>query len=546
MRPKSGSSAATSSWTSASRAGRGGSRCRGSGHRRLRRAPGRRRGEASRQSMGRVVLGRLDRRHSRDTAVPAARLRPCSRYRRARPARNPDLKCRGRRSDRSGIAAGHGRRQLHVMRRRSTSSNSGWACSSTGSAARGSNHPFWRTHFLLGRRRTGGRPVQRRQKCWIDTGRGRDVGTGPLPAPEPPVPLSRAAPPESPGSFGAGAGACPWPASPWTRNSGEPPALLRSSREAVVASSARRGWAWRSIRHLHAARRNIAASVARNSGALISLARLKTHDDYAYMHSVAVCALMIALARQLGRRRGARSCTCSAWPACCTTWARRACRSGAEQAGQTRRPEFRVIQSRGRGRGCWVRAGRRRRRCSTLPASPREIDGSGYPDAARGGDQPGPRAWARSASDAILQPPGVQAGLGSRQVDRADGRVAARPLRRDSLPGLRQEPRDLSDRLAGALTVRAARRRRQARVPGTDRASRRALLLDALAQMPISPGLIDLSRPCNDRIVGRPGRDRDWKFAHLDELWAGPTCCIRPAAGRRRRSGGGPLRPASA
>ena len=41
-------------------------------------------------------------------------------------------------------------------------------------------------------------------------------------------------------------------------------------------------------------------SVARNPGALISLARLKTVDDYTYMHSVAVCALMIALARQLG------------------------------------------------------------------------------------------------------------------------------------------------------------------------------------------------------------------------------------------------------
>lgn len=44
----------------------------------------------------------------------------------------------------------------------------------------------------------------------------------------------------------------------------------------------------------------ISNSVARNPGALISLARLKTADDYTYMHSVAVCALMIALARQLG------------------------------------------------------------------------------------------------------------------------------------------------------------------------------------------------------------------------------------------------------
>jgi putative nucleotidyltransferase with HDIG domain len=45
---------------------------------------------------------------------------------------------------------------------------------------------------------------------------------------------------------------------------------------------------------------DIADSVFRNEGALISLVRLKNKDDYTYMHSVAVCALMIALAKELG------------------------------------------------------------------------------------------------------------------------------------------------------------------------------------------------------------------------------------------------------
>lgn len=44
----------------------------------------------------------------------------------------------------------------------------------------------------------------------------------------------------------------------------------------------------------------ISDSIARNPGAIISLARLKTADDYTYMHSLAVCAMMVALARQLG------------------------------------------------------------------------------------------------------------------------------------------------------------------------------------------------------------------------------------------------------
>lgn len=44
----------------------------------------------------------------------------------------------------------------------------------------------------------------------------------------------------------------------------------------------------------------ISHSIMRNQCALLSLARLKRKDDYTYLHSVAVCALMIALGRQLG------------------------------------------------------------------------------------------------------------------------------------------------------------------------------------------------------------------------------------------------------
>ncbi|SMP40835.1 HD-GYP domain-containing protein [Noviherbaspirillum suwonense] len=44
---------------------------------------------------------------------------------------------------------------------------------------------------------------------------------------------------------------------------------------------------------------DISESIARNATALVSLARLKNQDDYTYMHSIAVCALMIALARQI-------------------------------------------------------------------------------------------------------------------------------------------------------------------------------------------------------------------------------------------------------
>lgn len=41
-------------------------------------------------------------------------------------------------------------------------------------------------------------------------------------------------------------------------------------------------------------------SIARNPSAMINLSRLKNTDNYTYLHSVAVCVLMIALGRQLG------------------------------------------------------------------------------------------------------------------------------------------------------------------------------------------------------------------------------------------------------
>lgn len=55
-----------------------------------------------------------------------------------------------------------------------------------------------------------------------------------------------------------------------------------------------------STEHLAPLVEDIASSVMRNPSALLSLARLKTKDDYTYLHSVAVAALMTSLARQLG------------------------------------------------------------------------------------------------------------------------------------------------------------------------------------------------------------------------------------------------------
>jgi putative nucleotidyltransferase with HDIG domain len=45
---------------------------------------------------------------------------------------------------------------------------------------------------------------------------------------------------------------------------------------------------------------DISLSITRNPEAFLSLSRLKTKDNYTYLHSVAVCALMISLGKQMG------------------------------------------------------------------------------------------------------------------------------------------------------------------------------------------------------------------------------------------------------
>ncbi|HHP0404372.1 TPA: cyclic di-GMP phosphodiesterase, partial [Pseudomonas aeruginosa] len=78
-------------------------------------------------------------------------------------------------------------------------------------------------------------------------------------------------------------------------------ALLCSRAKAAVVSMFHDARMGQAIDTAHASDLvdEISASVLRHPNALVSLVRLKTSDEYTYMHSVAVCALMIALARQL-------------------------------------------------------------------------------------------------------------------------------------------------------------------------------------------------------------------------------------------------------
>ena len=152
------------------------------------------------------------------------------------------------------------------------------------------DHPFWRTRFIL----TDPKDLQLIQngqirEVWIDASKGLDVAESLSEAEEIPPPLPPTVDANKPVKTSLG------------DEIKRAAKICAKGKEAVVSmfQEARMG---RAI-EADAAQplvEEISNSVMRNPGALISLARLKTADDYTYMHSVAVCALMIALARQLG------------------------------------------------------------------------------------------------------------------------------------------------------------------------------------------------------------------------------------------------------
>ncbi|MFT7774760.1 HD-GYP domain-containing protein [Roseateles sp.] len=162
------------------------------------------------------------------------------------------------------------------------------------------SHPFWKTRFVLAdpadlaALKASGVPA-----VWIDISKGCDVA--------PPAPAPVEVPAEAPKvEVVAVPLPPPAPVQPEPRTSLEDELsrasqVLNRSRLAVTAlfNEARLGKAIDTEVCLPIVG-EIASSLARNPSAFLSLARLKTRDDYTYMHSVAVCGLMVALARHMG------------------------------------------------------------------------------------------------------------------------------------------------------------------------------------------------------------------------------------------------------
>lgn len=171
------------------------------------------------------------------------------------------------------------------------------------------DHPFWKARFLL----QEPRDLQKIQDSavtavWIDIAKGLDCRSRNecSPALEPvAVPEPVAAPVAAP--------AAPTAAAPAPETGTAPVAAISCPQEMAQASAVsahakqevarlfqdvRLGQAIE-LSEVATVVEQISASVLRHPTALISLTRLRTADEYTYIHSVSVCALMTAVARQM-------------------------------------------------------------------------------------------------------------------------------------------------------------------------------------------------------------------------------------------------------
>lgn len=145
------------------------------------------------------------------------------------------------------------------------------------------SHDFWRTAFLIDKpellQKLQASPLQ---EVWIDTVRGADIA-----APAAPNALTAFSADTTPTTL--------------AQELQRAAAICAQGQDVVqhIFSEARMGSAVET-EAASALVRAICRSVQRHPNALISVARLKTTDNYTYMHSVAVCGLMVALAQNMG------------------------------------------------------------------------------------------------------------------------------------------------------------------------------------------------------------------------------------------------------
>jgi putative nucleotidyltransferase with HDIG domain len=396
------------------------------------------------------------------------------------------------------------------------------------------DHPFWRAKFLL----KDPKDLERIQstaiqECWIDTSKGLDVAAGTASKSReevdaqidtdfsllenlPPLRLTLPPPPPPPVRDHT-------PADMGTELR-RAAAICGKAKQAVMSmfSEARMGRAVDSAGAQHLVE-EISDSVTRNPSALISLARLKTADDYTYMHSVAVCALMVALARQL--RLNDEQTRLAGMAGLLHDLGKAAIPLAVlNKPGKLTDAEFEIVRNHPVEGYHMLKEG------AKVPDAVldaclhhhEKIDGSGYPDKLQG---EGISVIARMAAI----------------CDVYDAITSDRPYKRgwDPSESLRRMAEWTSDHFdqrlfqafvksIGIYPVGSMVRLASGRIGVVTQQAPTALTTPLVkvfystkSDLRIPPEVVDLAAPgCHEKIVAREDPDK-WRFPDFDELWSG-------------------------
>ena len=311
-------------------------------------------------------------------------------------------------------------------------------------------------------------------------------------------------------------------------------ALLARARPALLGlfASAREG----ERLDLDQAREIVAgvhASVARNSGSLISLARLRVADDYTSLHAIAVSAMMSGLARQLGmddegvREAGLAGLLLDIGKA-------RIPSKILRKPGALTEEEFEVMRSHAE-KGHELLCGMGIASHAVLDVClhhHEKLDGSGYPHALRG--------------DAI----GEMARMGA-ICDTYDAITASRPYRREAGMSPAEAVRKMAEwttdqydervfqafvKTVGVFPIGSAVLLACGRLGVVVENHEHALLrprvkvfFSTQSKVRIAPEVVDLSHPASqNRIVSRV-EPAEYGLTRIDEVWASEAlAALRP------------------